>query len=120
MMTLNVLWESGRRRVSYALRDMAFEDIIFKLWPYFERAGIVASVILTVWLMDVRRSLHAARAELKEWQLRHDEAQSARIADNRETLPLIEKNTAETKTLIDLVRTLISMMTSRGGSRGGS
>lgn len=76
-------------------------DLIGKLWPYIERAGSVAAVILCAWL-------YLTLQENKRLRTKNDEIQEQRIKDALTITTLVEKNTAATNAQSELIRMLIS------------
>ncbi len=76
------------------------DDILLKLWPYFEKAGLVSGVIMSVWLYFTLR-------DLKELRNKFETVQEQRIKDALAVAAVIEKNTAATKETGDLFQNFL-------------
>lgn len=82
------------------------EDLIAKLPAYLERLGTAGGVIFfALWMIERRE--HSKSREAK------DSIQENRIKEGLAAIAVIEKNTAETRTNGELIRTLIF---NRGGN----
>lgn len=78
------------------------EEILIKLWPYFERAGVVAGTIMTIMWFLARRELNEERdkAEKQSGQL---------VTDGKAAVLVIEKNTAAITANSETMREQISL-----------
>lgn len=76
------------------------DELLIKAWPYIERAGSVAAIILSIWL-------YMTLQENKRLRTKNDESQEQRIKDALSITALVEKNTATTNAQADLIRLLL-------------
>lgn len=83
------------------------------LLPFIERTGAAGAVLLGIWLWFTRQDLKETRAELRELRDKFDDVRVKQIADGQSAYSVIENNTRETKTLIELVKLLPSMLNRR-------
>lgn len=75
------------------------EDGIAAVWGYFEKAGVASAVMMSIVLLRLVK-------EYKEIQAKYEACQQKRIDDALKSIEVIQTNTFETKTLIELVKGL--------------
>lgn len=77
------------------------EDVLLKLWPYLERAGVFAGAVMTALYALQRRELVSERSISREDYRKYSEQL---IADSRAHVAVIEKNTAAINSQSDMIR----------------
>jgi hypothetical protein len=86
------------------------DDVILKLWPYLEKAGTVAAIIVSAGLIWASRQIARRDEIIDKLQARLDAVQEDRIKDAKEitgqVTRIIEQNTAATAANADLLRGL--------------
>jgi hypothetical protein len=76
------------------------DEVIWKLWPYIERAGAVSALIFSVWLVLTLR-------ELRDLRAKYEKVQENRIAEAQSMTSIIKDNTTATEAQADLIRTMV-------------